>query len=189
MNVDESMSLTRNANRTLSRNEVFDLLSNHRRRYALHIAKRDEGPSELSDMAAEIAAWENQKEPKAVTSDERHRVYTSMQQVHFPAMDKAGVIEYDNGTVRLTEQATDLDVYMDVVPDRSIPWGEYYLGLAGVSAALLGANAIGVFPPSIPLFAMSSLVVALFFGSAAYHVWESRKHRLGTTDNPPETVQ
>ncbi len=123
----------------ITRDEVFDLLSNHRRRYALHVAKQTDGDSELSDIAEQVAAWENGKPQSEITSSERHRVYTSMQQTHLPAMDRAGVIEYDNGTVTLTEQAADLDVYMDVVPEDSIPWGQYYLGLAVLSGAIVGA--------------------------------------------------
>lgn len=186
MATQEAAHRTQQTDQTISRDEVFDLLSNHRRRYALHIAKQTDGPSELSEMAAQIAAWENSKEQTEVTSDERHRVYTSMQQVHFPAMDDAGVIDYDNGTVTLTDQAADLEVYMDVVPEQSIPWAEYYLGLAAISGALLAAASVGVFPSSIPDLAWSVLIVVLFFGSALYHVWQSRKLRLGAAEDPPE---
>lgn len=110
------------ADEAMSRSEAFDLLSSHRRRYALHMAKQAEGSLELSDIAEQVAAWENDKDLKEVTSDERHRVYTSLQQTHLPAMDEAGVIEYDNGTVTLTDGAQNVDIYLDVVPENSIPW-------------------------------------------------------------------
>jgi len=170
----------------LSRDEVFDLLSNHRRRYALHAVKHVEGPLDLSDVAEQVAAWENGKSREEITAQERHRVYTSMQQTHLPAMDRAGVIEYDNGTVTLADGAENLEVYMDIVPEQSIPWGEYYLGLAAVSGALLAAVSAGVFPESIPALAWGWLVVVLLAGSALYHVVQSRRMRLGATDTPPE---
>ena len=170
----------------ISRDEVFELLSNHRRRYALHVAKQTDGSSELSDIAEQVAAWENQKAQSEITSTERHRVYTSMQQTHLPAMDRAGVIEYDRGMVTLTEQAADLDVYMDVVPEDSIPWGQYYLGLAALSGAIVGAAGLDVFPASIPDLAWAGLVVALFLCSGLYHVWQSQHLRLGTGETPPD---
>ncbi|MFB6223762.1 MAG: hypothetical protein ABEH86_08860 [Haloarcula sp.] len=176
----------RGAGNAISRDEVFELLSNHRRRYALHVVKQTDGESELSDIAEQVAAWENGKDPTEITSDERHRVYTSMQQTHLPTMDRAGVINYDNGTVTLTEQAADLDVYMDVVPENSIPWGQYYLGLAVLSGGVVGAAGLGVFPSSIPDLAWAVLVVMLFLGSALYHVWQSQQLRLGTGEKPPD---
>lgn len=171
---------------SISRDKVFDLLSNRRRRYALHAAKKVDGSLELSDIAEQVAAWENGKEQSEITSDERHRVYTSMQQTHLPRMARAGVIDYDNGTVTLTEQAESLDVYMDVVLEQSIPWGVYYLGLAVFSGALLGSVFLGVFPSSVPALAWGVLVVLLFLGSALYHVWQSRQMRLGAAGKPPE---
>jgi len=170
----------------ITRDEVFELLSNHRRRYALHVAKQTDGDSELSDIAEQVAAWENGKTQGEITSNERHRVYTSMQQTHLPAMDRAGVIDYDNGTVTLTEQAADLDVYMDVVPEDSIPWGQYYLGLAVLSGAVVGAAGLGVFPDSIPDLAWAGLVVMLFLCSGLYHVWQSQQLRLGAGEKPPD---
>jgi len=170
----------------LSRDEIFDLLSNHRRRYALHAVKRIDGDVEIADITEQVAAWENGKNREEITNQERHRVYTSMQQTHLPAMNRAGIIEYDNGTVTLADQAENLEVYMDIVPEQSIPWGEYYLGLAAVSGALLAAVSAGVFPESIPALAWGWLVVVLFAGSALYHVVQSRRMRLGATDTPPE---
>ena len=170
----------------LSRDEIFDLLSNHRRRYALHAVKRIDGDVEIADITEQVAAWENGKSREEITSQERHRVYTSIQQTHLPAMNRAGIIEYDNGTVTLADGAENLEVYMDIVPEQSIPWGEYYLGLAAVSGALLAAAGAGVFPESIPALAWGWLVVVLFAGSALYHVVQSRRMRLGATDTPPE---
>jgi hypothetical protein len=174
------------AGEAMSRSEAFDLLSSHRRRYALHMAKQAEGSLELSDIAEQVAAWENEKEPKEVTSDERHRVYTSLQQTHLPAMDDAGVIEYDNGTVTLTDRADDVEIYLDIVPENSIPWGVYYLGLAIFSGGLIAAAGLGLFPDVVPDIAWGAVVVVVLLGSAAYHVWQNQRMRLGAGDAPPE---
>ncbi|ELZ80265.1 hypothetical protein C453_19345 [Haloferax elongans ATCC BAA-1513] len=175
--------------RPVSRDEVYGLLSNHRRRYALHAIKQGDGPTELSNLAEQVAAWENGKSVREVTSTERHRVYTSMQQTHLPALERAGVITHDNGTITLTEQATDLDVYLDVVPGNSIPWAEYYLGLSAVAISLVAAVWVGVFPAWIPQLVWAAVISLLFMGSAAYHVYQNRRMQLGETDKPPELMQ
>ncbi|MFT4881353.1 MAG: hypothetical protein ACI9CA_000112 [Natronomonas sp.] len=40
----------------VDRDETFNLLSNHRRRYALHYCKRRDDPVTLSDLAEQVAA-------------------------------------------------------------------------------------------------------------------------------------
>lgn len=187
MGMAEVTRETSGSSRNLSRNEVFNLLSNHRRRYALHVLKQADGQSEIADLAEQVAAWENGKERSEITSSERHRVYTSMQQTHLPAMDRAGVINHDNGTVTLTDQARSLEVYMDVVPGESIAWGQYYLGLSVLSAALLGAVSVGVFPFGALVWAGAA--TALFLCSAVYHTWQSRQMRLGSNGVPPDVEQ
>ncbi len=108
---------------TLESGQIFDLLSNHRRRYAIHYCKREGEPVELGDLAEHVAAWELDKEVEELTSAERKRVYTSLQQTHLPTLAEAEMVEFDDRTIELTEKANELDVYLDVVPGDSIPWG------------------------------------------------------------------
>ena len=171
---------------TLSSDEIHDLLSNPRRRHAIHIMKRDDGTAELSSIAEQVAAWENEKPRSEVTSDERHLVYTSIQQNHIPRLERAGIVTHERGHIELTSEAEELDVYMDVVPGDSIPWGEYYLGLSAFSLALVAAVWVGVFPASVPDLAWAALIGVLFAGSAAYHVYRSREMVLGSGEEPPE---
>ncbi|WP_239640171.1 hypothetical protein [Halorubrum coriense] len=86
----------------------------------------------------------------------------------------------------MTSEADELDVYMDVVPNNSIPWGEYYLGLSAFSLALVAAVWVGVFPASIPSLAWAALIGLLFAGSSAYHVYENSQQLLGNGDKPAE---
>jgi len=170
----------------LSSDEIHDLLSNPRRRHTLHIMKRDDGTAELSSVAEQVAAWENEKPRSEVTSQERHLAYTSIQQNHIPRLERAGVITHERGDLELTSEAEELDVYMDVVPGNSIPWGEYYLGLSAFSLALVAAVWVGVFPPSVPDLAWAALIGVLFAGSSGYHVYKNREMVLGSGDDPPE---
>ncbi|PSP98796.1 hypothetical protein BRC89_06480 [Halobacteriales archaeon QS_4_70_19] len=166
--------------------EIFDLLSSHRRRYVVHYCKHEETPVTLSDLAEQVAAWELEKDVARLTSAERKRVYTSLQQTHLPTLSDAGMIVYEDGEVELTEQADQLDVYLDVVPGDSVPWGVYYLGLSAFGFAVLAGLWSGVVPTDpAPTLGWAALVLGLFAVSAAVHTYQNRKYRLGELEEPP----
>jgi len=168
------------------RGEVFDLLSNHRRRYAIHFCKQQEGPVTLSDLAEQVAAWELDKTIEELEWNERKRVYTSLQQTHLPTLEDAGMIVYEDGEVELTDRAKELDVYLDVVPGGSIPWGIYYLGLSAIAFGVLGGVWLEILPTeTIPTVGWAALVVLSFAVSAVVHVYQNRRYRLGELEAPP----
>lgn len=169
------------------RGEIFDLLSNHRRRYTIHFCKQNgDGPVTVSDLAEQVASWELDKEISELTSAERKRVYTSLQQTHLPTLDRAGMVLYENGEVELTKQAATMEVYMDIVPGNSIPWGEYYLGLSIIGALVLAGVWFEILPTeTVPELGWAFAVLVLFAGSAAYHVYQGRQNRLGEMERPP----
>jgi len=170
----------------LQRDEIFDLMSNHRRRYAIHYCKQTDGPVSLSDLAEQVAAWEYEKDVAELTADERKTVYTSLQQTHLPRLDRAGVVTFENGDVELTEQVEQLDIYLDIVPEGSIPWGMYYLGLSVIASLVIAALWADLLPTdSIPMLAYPTLLVALFAVSAAYHAVLNRRYRFENLDQPP----
>jgi DNA-binding transcriptional ArsR family regulator len=168
--------------------EVFQTLSNQRRRFVVH-ALEQEGSMEIGELARRVAGWEYRKDPDAVTSAERRRVYNSLQQVHLPQMDENGLVDYDSrsGDVRATDELSDLGIYLEVVPGNDIPWSTYYL-LLGAFGVLFAA-ATG---SSVPLFgAVPDLAGALTTGvllvlSAAVHIHVTRSRRLGVEGPPPE---
>lgn len=168
------------------RDEVFDLLSNHRRRYTIHYCKSEEEPVSLSDLAEQITAWEQDKEIAEITSAERKTVYTSLQQTHLPTLAEAEMVHYENGEIKLTERANELDVYLDVVPSDSVPWGIYYVGLSGFGFAVLAGLWVGLVPTDpIPTLGWAALILALIAISAVVHVYQSRRYRLGEMETPP----
>lgn len=173
----------------ISRDEVYDVLSNHRRRYALHYLKRNGARADLGTLSERVAAWENEIELEEVSSDQRKRVYSSLQRYHLPKMDDVDLVDYDrrSGEVALTDRAEDLDLYMEVVRDYDIPWSLYYVGLSMVGIVMLTANWLGV-PPfaAIPsdgwtVFLLTSLLV-----SALTHAALTRRMRVGHEEAPPE---
>ncbi|MFD1563214.1 hypothetical protein ACFR99_06610 [Haloarchaeobius amylolyticus] len=168
------------------RGEIFDLLSNNRRRYAIHYCKREDEPVTLGDLAEHVAAWELDKEVDQITSAERKRVYTSLQQSHLPTLERANIIEFDDRTIELTEEAAELEVYLDVVPSDSVPWGVYYLGLTVIGSIVMAGLWLEVIPTeAVPELGWATLVFALFAGSAVVHVAQNRRMRLGEMERPP----
>jgi hypothetical protein len=162
--------------------EVYDVLSNRRRRYALYALLRD-GSTTIGSLAERIAAWENDHPVTEVTPAERKRVYTALQQSHLPKLERTGLVEFDpdSGRISPTDTAADLDGYLDVGGDRP-PWSRYYLGLSTVAAVVVVAVWFDV-PPfgALSPLVWLTLVVGCFAASAAVHTYRS-----GGTDGAPE---
>lgn len=168
------------------KDELYDLLSNHRRRYVLHFCKRVDGPVSLSELAEQVAAWEQDKAVGEITSAERKRVYTSLQQTHLDRLADAGIVEYEGDEVELTDQAEELDIYLDIVPGESIPWGVYYLGLSVLGGIVLGGVAVGFVPTgTVPAVGWGLVVVAAFLLSSIAQVIQNRRYRLDKFEEPP----
>lgn len=173
----------------LSRNETFEILSNRRRRYAIHYLEQTEGRVPLSDLAEQVAAWENETTIPAITSDERKTTYTSLQQFHLPKMEEKGVVHYDDraGMIELTDSAAALDVYLEIVGRHEVPWSQYYLGLSLIGVTVVTLSAIGVYPFGlVPYLGWTMFLLASFIVSALVHHLHSRGMRLGEHEQPPE---
>jgi hypothetical protein len=158
--------------------EIFELLSNHRRRYAIRFCKEN-GSATLSELAEHIAALEQDKSLSEITSSERKRVYTSLQQTHLDRLEDAGMIRYDGDEVELTDRAEQLEVYLDIVPEGSVPWSVYYLGLSLLAAVVVAGVWTGLFPTETFDDTLVTVGVVLVYGlSAAVHVVYDRRYRL-----------
>ncbi|WP_126662283.1 DUF7344 domain-containing protein [Haloterrigena salifodinae] len=172
----------------LTEDELFELLSNRRRRHILHTLMDEAETADIGDLSQEIAAAEDGLAYEEVSSTDRKRVYTALQQSHLPKLDKAGVVEFDRdrGLVEPTPALENVEIYMDVVRGREIPWSDYYLGLTAVATLLLGATVAG-FPlfADLPSHAWGVFVVVAFGVSALAHRYYARRNRLGIADEPP----
>lgn len=173
--------------------DCFDLLSNHRRRYTLHHLQGNGEQASLGELAEQIAAWENEIDIQEVSSDQRKRVYTSLQQVHLPRMNKMDVVEYDDraGVVELGPAIEDLDVYLEIVQGRDVPWSEFYVGLAAVNLALLAAVAIDTAVlTAIPDLGWGVFTATTFLITGLCHYTIGRREMLlRSNDSPPEVDQ
>jgi DNA-binding transcriptional ArsR family regulator len=189
MSKQQLMNRTRPTESELSKDVIFSMLSNQRRRHVLHYLKRNEGPATIRDLAEQIAAWENGIEIQELNYKQRKRVYTSLHQTHLPKLDDCGIVEYnrDRGVVTLTEKVGELNVYLEVVPKNDIPWSDYYLGLAGVGLALVVAAWLDIAPFTLlPDIAYAALVTVVLGVSAGFHTLNSRRNLLGGTERPAD---
>lgn len=186
----ESPKTSTESSTTLSHDDCFDLLSNHRRRYAFHHIQQNGEQASLGELSEQVAAWENEITPDEVSSNQRKRVYTSLQQVHLPRMDGMGVVEFDDraGVVELGPAAEDLDVYLEVVQGRDIPWSLFYVGLATLNLAMLAAVGLGVpLLTAIPDIGWAAFSATMFlFAGLCHYVVNRREMRLGTDGAPAD---
>lgn len=174
---------------TFSEETVFRILRNKRRRYALHYLKQRDEAISVGDLAEQIAAWEHGIDVFDVSPEDRKRVYISLLQSHLPTMADSNIVVFDeeNSEVRLTDDAENIDIYVELVPEKDIQWSEYYLALSAFSGAFIVAAMLGVFPLSeLPSVAWFGFVVVLFTLSSVVHYIYHRQNRLGAAGEPPE---
>jgi hypothetical protein len=173
----------------VSKNDIFDLLSHYRRRLLVHALKSSPSHTEIGELAEQIAAWELGIDREELSSKERKRLYTSIQQQHLPRMAEAGFVEFDpdRGTVKPTAALDEADIYLEMVIGREIPWSEFYIGLSGVFAGLTVVVWLEIWPFHLVPTELWLAVVVLTVGlSAACHRMQNRIMKLGAGERPPE---
>ena len=172
----------------ISKDDMFDILSSSRRRYAVHYLKQQNDSVYLRDLSERVAAWESGVSIEGLPSKHRKRVYTSFQQFHLPKMERLHLIDFDPQTklITLTSEAQQLDVYLDVIQGSDFSWHLYYLGLSAVIGALGVSLWLGLFPFTLFPAAGWILVVAVVIAvSALTHANHSRQTQLGKPGAPP----
>lgn len=170
---------------TSVREEIFDILSNSRRRFVVHYLKREQTPVDLSELVDHATAWETQTAIPDLDPTHRKRVYNALRQTHLPRLEEAGIVEYDrtNNDVTITEEAQDVHVYLEYVPNNDIPWYACYLGLSVVAAALIGAGWVGLYPfGGISELVLGGLVLVMFAISSIAHAYHARSNRIEVND-------
>ncbi len=175
-----------------TRDDVFEVLSNRRRRYALHHLKQLDStePVDLSLVSTQVAAWELGSDPQSLSYDDRKNVHTSLYQFHAPKMDEMGLIHYDKrgGTVELTEYGREIDVYLETVSGRQIPWSIYFF-LLSLGATVL-ATAVWLDLAPFSLFSdvawTEFIAISFLFSSSVFAYYNRYSMRVGNDGPPPE---
>lgn len=127
----------------------------------------------LRDLVEWLAAIEADESPPPKSV--RNSMYASLHQTLLPTLDESRLVDYDRNrkTIRLRDEAREVDVYMDVVTKYGITWATYYLSLAVLSLLVVVAAAVSVsgfawLGPSGG--AIGGLLLLL--GSGAYQYWQ-----------------
>ena len=89
--------------KTIDETTIHAMLQNSRRRIALRELTRTKSSMTVKELSERIATIESGTHPPP--RDLRRSVYTTLAQSHFPALAKAGFVQYDEN--RKTVQATD----------------------------------------------------------------------------------
>ncbi len=158
---------------TLSKDVIFELLKNRRRREVLAYLLEAEETVTLGELAEQIAAWENDTDVNALSSDQRKRVYVALYQTHLPKMDDAGIVDYDQdrGLITLADNADLLVMYLDTDTHRRDRWDRIYASVSVLATAVLAGAMVG-FPglAALPLGILATFVVATFLVLSGVHV-------------------
>ena len=111
---DNAEPVLRKRSVDLSKDVVFGILQNSRRRKVLRYLDMNGGRATLSDLAEYVVKEENDLEEGMWTSKQRKRVYISLYQSHLPKMRDAGFITYDERKiVERCESARVLEPFLN----------------------------------------------------------------------------
>lgn len=177
----------------LARDEIFDVLSNERRRHALRYLKQhSDRKVEFRELVDYITARENSVSVAEIDYKQRKRVYSSLRQTHLPKLHDCNLIEYDKdrGIVELNGGTEEVQLYLEYVPGGDIPWCYHYLGLAGVLGivvALTWANTLWF--AGLPGMVLASIAVVAFGASAVGHTVYTRRNELGVESGSEPTPE
>jgi hypothetical protein len=150
----------------LSKDNLFKLLSNRRRRLAVQFLRDQPNGSlpirELSDL---IAAAENEIPVEEVTYKQRKRVHISLYQTHLSALHSNGIVDYDSrsGNVKLMPTSREFSQHIDMMAADELGWGEIWLALSAVCLAFGVATWTELLPyfgtrPEIAILVLSLVV-------------------------------
>lgn len=134
--------------------QTFEILKNQRRRYVLQYLDEADGPVSLSDLAEQIAAWENDKEVREITSSERKRVYVGLYQCHLPKMAGMDVVQF-NKPRGIIEPGEHIDAFHRYLRPNDSP-SELSLNSRQLAVSILG---IGLLPVVVLLVSQTILPV------------------------------
>lgn len=122
----------------LPSDDVFEVLSNHRRRMVLYHLQEAGGRIAVNELAEHVAAMENDLPVEELSSQQRKRVYVSLYQTHLPKMAQLNLIDYDQqeGNVALTSRSANINRYLGQDHDSQQAWGIPTIALGTLVVAL-----------------------------------------------------
>lgn len=169
-----------NLTERLSRYDLFEVLSNERRRCALYYLQQRQGTVGLGEVVDYVTAWQYDQPISELDSSDRMCVYSALHQAHLPKLDDAGFIEYDSesGEIRVREEAEYARLYLEYDPGNDISWSTLYIGLVGIGLTLGTLSQLAVSPfdwlGSGVLLWMVLVVFAAVTLAHGFHEWRNK---------------
>jgi hypothetical protein len=146
----------------VSREKMYELLSNRRRQYVVECVSTNER-LDFSELVDYVAAQENDIAEDQLESEQRKRVYTALRQAHLPKLDDADVIDFarQRGTVQAAEHTETALEYLSFTPGRERRYSYSYLGLSIGGFGIAGLHGAGI--PLLGTVPTIYLVAAICF--------------------------
>lgn len=110
-----------------SLDEVFELFSEERRRYALYYLDEAEGPVEVRELASQIQEWEDGSDPPALGDDYRD-IVLELEHTDLPKAARAEYVHYDpeEDIIELSGSSPEFEIVLSVAEAIEQP-GEDHL--------------------------------------------------------------
>jgi hypothetical protein len=161
----------------LTQAELFDVFSNARRRRTVQYLKRRGGTCDLAPLVEQVAAWENDIDPDAVTRTQRRRVYISLYQTHLPMLEDHGIVDWDpdGHEIELLPSEDRFEPYLDRRLGDRRPWHRLYAGTAIVATVVFGLSWLAVGPLTTALAPVVATLLCLVVLGLAVAQYASRR--------------
>lgn len=159
----------------LTRDDVFDILRNSRRRSVISYLLETGGSATVTELTEHIASQEYDVEVDDLTSEQYKRVYTALHQCHLPRLEKFDVVhtDADDETVVLDDAVARLRGYLHQSNGFIV---RVEVTVAAVVATLVVAGVVGFGPlGSVSVVWWSVLTVAALLGVAVLQLYGTRR--------------
>lgn len=195
-----------------SRNTVFHILRNKRRRGVLFYLSQYESPVTMRELSEQVASWERDIPLQELAGSQRETTHVSLYQTHLPTLDDHDIIDYDKdrGMISTAEGLGLFEPYLEpgddeVFPagqptingtswrsrllkllsppaDSEIQWARYYLA-AAMCGAVLTVASIPQSPLDIPLLVAPLFTITFVSMIAFAHTfYESGEDAVGKVE-------
>ena len=97
--------------------ELFDVLSNSRRRFMLASLQSAETSVQVDKLTTELVAWEAQRPVPDRSGADRDAIEISLVHNHLPKMAEAGLIRYDDTrqTITLADRTDEVRAHFQLL--------------------------------------------------------------------------
>lgn len=155
----------------LSRDRVFDLLQNDRRRSALTYLLHNDGEATVSELVDHVAKDVCGVGPNEMSADQRKRIYTGLYQLHLDRLDEYDVIEFDRSSnhVRTSTNISVVQPYLPTHDERRATGIE--IAIAVLISGIVSLGVLGIWPlATVPLPVWALITIVTLVGLAIYHL-------------------